>query len=269
MQTLPVVQVAVALPMSKADFERQEDLFVAALAKSAGVGVAAVSIISVTETSGGVRRVLAPSVEVKSEIQTSDVSSVIKALTADTLNKHLGDAGLPKATGIKVREGGRGGGMEGGREGKKDTVQIRTYVHTYISHILKRARARARSHARTQIQTQVNVRDPPPAATPTSHAVEKDTLSSPLPLIIGVAVGGGVFCLAAGAWLLWKCGGMQRKSNKLSPLPVTSSPSAVVPEIEKTAEKVEKMVEIEVEKIEAVSQDVHVSNMAPREGKGK
>jgi hypothetical protein len=97
-QTLPVVQVAVSLTMSKADFERQEDLFVAALAKSAGVGVAAVSIISVTETSGGVRRVLAPSVEVKSEIQTSDVSSVSKTLTADTLNKYLGDAGLPKAT---------------------------------------------------------------------------------------------------------------------------------------------------------------------------
>ena len=140
MQTLPVVQVAVALPMSKADFERQEDLFVAALAKSAGVQVAAVSIISVTETSGGVRRVLAPSVEVKSEIQTSDVSSVSKALTADTLNKHLGDAGLPKATGIKVREGGRE------REGEIMYRYINTYIHTCISH---QSNVRARTHTQT------------------------------------------------------------------------------------------------------------------------
>ena len=89
----------------------------------------------------------------------------------------------------------------------------------------------AGTHARTQTQTQANVRDPPPAATPKSHAGEKDTKGSPLPLIIGVAVGGGVFCLAAGALLLWKCRGMQHKSKKLSPLPVTISPRAVVPEI--------------------------------------
>jgi hypothetical protein len=127
--------------MSKADFERQEDLFVAALAKSAGVQVAAVSIISVTETSGGVRRLLAPSVEVKSEIQTSDVSSVSKALTADTLNKHLGDAGLPKATGIKVRQGGR----EGGREGE---IMYR-YKHTYIHIAHTQTCAHACMHART------------------------------------------------------------------------------------------------------------------------
>ena len=55
-QTLPVVEVTVSLPMSKADFERQEDLFVAALAKSAGVEVSDVSIISVTESSAARRR---------------------------------------------------------------------------------------------------------------------------------------------------------------------------------------------------------------------
>jgi hypothetical protein len=37
--------------------------------------------------------------------------------------------------------------------------------------------------------------------------------------------------MAAGAWLLWKCRGMQHKSSKLSPMPVTISPRAVVPEI--------------------------------------
>lgn len=106
-QTLPVVEVTVSLPMSKADFERQEDLFVAALAKSAGVEVSDVSIISVTESSAARRRLLAPSVQVSSEIQASDTDSVSQALTTDTLNKNLGEAGLPQATGpitTSVRE---------------------------------------------------------------------------------------------------------------------------------------------------------------------
>ena len=103
------------------------------------------SIISVTETSGGVRRLLAPSVEVKSEIQTSDVSSVSKVLTADTLNKHLGDAGLPKATGIKVRQGGR----EGGREGEIMYRYKHTYIHIAHTQTCARARAFARTHTNT------------------------------------------------------------------------------------------------------------------------
>ena len=97
-QTMPVVQVAVTLPLSKAQFEAQEHLFVEALASAAGVTVADVSVVSVTESNG--RRLLASSVEVQSEIQSADAAAVSSTLTSASLNAKLSEKGLPASTGM-------------------------------------------------------------------------------------------------------------------------------------------------------------------------
>jgi len=95
---MPVVQVAVTLPLSKAQFEAQEHLFVEALASAAGVTVADVSVVSVTESNG--RRLLASSVEVQSEIQSADAAAVSSTLTSASLNAKLSEKGLPSSTGM-------------------------------------------------------------------------------------------------------------------------------------------------------------------------
>jgi len=93
---MPVVQVAVTLPLSKAQFEAQEHLFVEALASAAGVTVADVSVVSVTESNG--RRLLASSVQ--SEIQSADAAAVSSTLTSASLNAKLSEKGLPSSTGM-------------------------------------------------------------------------------------------------------------------------------------------------------------------------
>ena len=110
-QNVPVVEVAVSLPMTKAAFESQEKSFVSALARGAGVAESDVTILSVTEISSRRvhadlpgeehgRKLLATSIEVKSEIETSNPQAVSSALTPDALNTALAAAGLPEATGM-------------------------------------------------------------------------------------------------------------------------------------------------------------------------
>jgi len=122
-QDMPIVEVAVALPMTKASFQAQEDSFISALARGAGVPASSVTIVSVTEmtsrrTAGAnpsfptedaaapSRKLLASSVEVKSEIETTSPAAVSSSLTQESLNAALTEAGLPEAASMvtSVRE---------------------------------------------------------------------------------------------------------------------------------------------------------------------
>jgi len=165
-QNVPVVEVAVSLPMTKAAFESQEKSFVSALARGAGVAESDVTILSVTEISSRRvhadlpgkehgRKLLATSVEVKSEIETSNPQAVSSALTPDALNTALAAAGLPEATGM--------------------TKAVRQPPPAATS-------------------------SAPASQAP---AEEKDETSSQVGLIAGASAGGAVVVLAAVALLYW------------------------------------------------------------------
>jgi len=118
-QDTPVVEVAVALPMTKASFQAQEDSFISALAGGAGVPESAITVVSVTEinsrrTAGATlnqpmpavdapsRKLLATSVQVTSEIETPSPADVSLSLTQESLDAALAEAGLPEATSIAI-----------------------------------------------------------------------------------------------------------------------------------------------------------------------
>jgi len=89
--------------MSEKDFRQQENAFISALSRSAGVPPSAVTIVSVKEIAGrrlltgqGGRRLLAMSVAVVVRISTSQPGSVSEKLNETTLNQNLKAAGLPQ-----------------------------------------------------------------------------------------------------------------------------------------------------------------------------
>jgi len=101
--TSPVVEVSLSMPMSEADFRQQENAFISAISRSAGLSPAAVTIVSVKEIAGRRlltgqrgRRLLAMSVAVLVRISTSQPGSVSEKLTETALNENLKAAGLPQ-----------------------------------------------------------------------------------------------------------------------------------------------------------------------------
>jgi len=159
-QTLPVVEVAVTLPLSKAQFEAQENSFVRALAGAAGVTVADVSIVSVSETAG--RRLLATSVEVKSEIRSENADAVSSTLTSASLNAKLVEMGMEPSTGM--------------------TKTIR-----------------APPPVVTTAPSTAHISEPPVVTTAPSTAQKSDKKKSNVALIAGVTAGGAVLLAVAGA----------------------------------------------------------------------
>ena len=101
--TSPAVEVSLSMPMSEANFRQQENAFISALSRSAGVSPSAVTIVSVKEIAGRRlltgqrgRRLLTMSVAVVVRISTSQPGSVSEKLTETTLNQNLKAAGLPQ-----------------------------------------------------------------------------------------------------------------------------------------------------------------------------
>jgi hypothetical protein len=101
--TSPAIEVSVRMPMSEADFRKQDSAFISALSRSAGVASEAATIVSVKEIAGrrllnhqGGRRLLAMSVAVVVRISTSQPGLVSEKLTEATLNQNLKVAGLPQ-----------------------------------------------------------------------------------------------------------------------------------------------------------------------------
>ena len=101
--TSPGVEISLIIPMSEADFRQQENAFISAISRSAGLSPAAVTIVSVKEIAGRRlltgqrgRRLLAMSVAVLVRISTSQPGSVSEKLTETALNENLKAAGLPQ-----------------------------------------------------------------------------------------------------------------------------------------------------------------------------
>jgi hypothetical protein len=93
-EAAPSVYIEMQLPVTKAMFLSQQDYFVKALARTAGVHPQDVTIISATEVNEARRLV---SLVVVTAIRSRDAQAVEQALTLTTVNAALEEAGLPSA----------------------------------------------------------------------------------------------------------------------------------------------------------------------------
>ena len=96
---VPVVTLQIQLPMTKSDFLAQQDSFIDALARTAGVNPSDVRVVSLTEVS--VRRQQA-ALDVVTQVRTQEADIVEKTLTLDTVNRVLAEAALPPASALRV-----------------------------------------------------------------------------------------------------------------------------------------------------------------------
>ena len=158
-QNVPIVRVSVSLPMTASDFRKEEQRFVAVLARSAAVSPSKVRVVSVTEEGG--RRLLAASVTVVTEIASEDPENLMATLAEDSLNKGLEAAGLPK-----VEEG---------------SMAKKMIAPTTSSSSLEGT---------------------PAPASPTSDAEQDSASGVDMAIIVGSAVGGSIFVLLLGYYLV-------------------------------------------------------------------
>ena len=93
-EAAPSVYIEMQLPVTKAMFLSQQDIFVKAIARTAGVNPLDVTIISAREVNEARRLV---SLVVITAIRSRDAQAVEQALTLTTVNAALKDAGLPSA----------------------------------------------------------------------------------------------------------------------------------------------------------------------------
>jgi hypothetical protein len=94
-EAAPSVYIEMQLPVTKTVFLSQQDYFLKAIARTAGVNPQDVTIVSATEVNQARRLV---SLVVVTAIRSRDAQAVEQALTLSTVNAALEEAGLPWAT---------------------------------------------------------------------------------------------------------------------------------------------------------------------------
>jgi hypothetical protein len=94
-EAAPSVYIEMQLPVTKTVFLSQQDYFLKAIARTAGVNPQDVTIVSATEVNQARRLV---SLVVVTAIRSRDAQAVEQALTLTTVNAALEEAGLPSAT---------------------------------------------------------------------------------------------------------------------------------------------------------------------------
>lgn len=101
-ESVPSVSLQLQLPVSKEAFLLQQDSFIAAIARTAGVNPNDVTVVSLTEvdTGGGVRRRMA--LQVVTQIRTSTPQVIQNKISLSSVNTALSDAGLPQVTEMRV-----------------------------------------------------------------------------------------------------------------------------------------------------------------------